>query len=92
MSGLTKKSVYADKTLSTLLGVEEGELVSYAQLSKGLHKYIKDNDLRNLKAKPALPAIPLAAPAAVPAVRVCRDCGAQIPSGAVFCDMCGVSQ
>ncbi len=92
MSGLTKKSVYADKTLSTLLGVEEGELVSYAELSKGLHKYIKDNDLKNLRAKPTSPATQLGAPAAVPSVKECGDCGAQIPARAVFCDICGVRQ
>ena len=92
MSGLTKKSVYADQTLSALLGVGEGELVSYAQLSKGLHKYIKDHDLRNLKTRPSLLATQPGSQAVVPGAKACRDCGTQILSGAVFCDMCGVSQ
>ena len=52
MSGLTKKAVYADRLLSTILGVSEGDLVSYAQISKGLHKYIRDNNLSNMSAKP----------------------------------------
>jgi len=107
MSGLTKKTVVADQNLSVILGVKEGELVSYAQLSKGLHKYIKDNDLKNpQRAHPSAPTSP--APAAteptaaesssavLPAVsaelRKCRDCGAEIPAEAIFCDLCGVRQ
>jgi len=106
MSGLTKKTVMADRTLATLLGVAEGELVSYAQLSKGLHEYIKVNDLRNpQRAKPKPSSVPAAeetqgdiASAPKPAVVVsvatkkCRDCNADIPADAVFCDLCGVSQ
>jgi len=92
MSGLTKKSVYADKTLSTILGVKEGELVSYAQLSKGLHKYIKDNNLRNPQAQMPPSATQAAPPAAVAGMKKCRDCGAEIPAQAVFCDLCGISQ
>jgi hypothetical protein len=99
MSGLTKKTVFADRTISTLLGVKEGELVSYAQLSKGIHQYIKDNDLKNPNWKPSpsaaavspQPTAPsLAQPAAV--VKRCRDCGSEIPAEAVFCDLCGVEQ
>jgi hypothetical protein len=94
LSGLTKKIVYADRYLSTILGVSEGEMVSYAQISKGIHKYIKDNDLKNVSARPR----PLTEPvveekhSAPPAVKRCRDCGAEIPQEAVFCDLCGVSQ
>ena len=86
-----------------MLGVNEGELVSYAQLSKGLHKYIKDNDLRNLQLRETPPAAsqpvePVASqPAqattvATAAMKKCRDCAANIPSDAVFCDLCGVKQ
>jgi hypothetical protein len=95
MSGLTRKQVYVDRNLSVVLGVGEGELVSYADIQKRLHKYIKDNDLRN-------PQIPRVAPAVAPSLPVqdadigsikrCRDCGAEIPSVAVFCDLCGVQQ
>ena len=46
MSGLTKKAVYADKVLAALLSVKEGTHVSYAELAKGLHKYIRENDLK----------------------------------------------
>ncbi len=106
MSGLTKKTVVADRILSTMLGVKEGELVSYAQLSKGLHKYIKDNDLKNLTLQPTQPrslAIPppvepLASqpipptPSAIVGMKRCRDCGAEISANAVFCDLCGVAQ
>lgn len=107
MSGLTKKTVIADGTLSVILGVNEGELVSYAELSKGLHKYIKDHDLRNPQLRqpstltlqpaptmqPAQPSVvPQIQPAAAPAVKKCRDCRADIPADAVFCDLCGFRQ
>ena len=95
MNGLTKKSVYADKVLSTILGVSEGELVSYADISKGLSKYIADNNLRSMLAKSQpIPtrAIREAEPSISMQMKHCRDCGAEIPFEAVFCDMCGVSQ
>ena len=106
MSGLTKKTVVADRNLSAILGVKEGELVSYAQLSKGLHKYIKDNDLKDLQrahqsASASTPAStevasPPISPAVLPSISVdlkrCRDCGAEIPAEAMFCDLCGVKQ
>ena len=92
MSGLTRKQVYVDRNLSVVLGVSEGELVSYADIQKRLHKYIKDNDLKN-------PSLPRQAPATAPVqiaemvrMKRCRDCGAEIPSVAVFCDVCGVNQ
>ena len=104
MSGLTKKAVYADKLLSSVLGVREGDFVSYAEISRGLHKYIKDNNLRPEKGKQAppqpQPAFQVASPkptetfspALSPAMKNCRDCGAEIPSQAIYCDLCGVSQ
>lgn len=105
LSGLTKKSVYTDRLLATILGVTEGDRVSYADLTRGLHKYIKDHNLKNLQPAPAVtapaPAPPLAvsgppdvgtAPAA-PALAVnCRECGAEIPAEAIFCDLCGARQ
>jgi hypothetical protein len=101
LSGLTKKTVYADKLLATLLGVREGDHVSYADLSRGLHKYIKDNNLKNRQA-PAMWAAPTssvelassATPAvvAVTTVKKCVYCDAEIPSAADFCDMCGAKQ
>jgi len=101
MSGLTKKIIYADKALSSILGVKEGSLVSYSEISKGLHKYIKEKDLKNphaVQAESAKPASPIAAPSEPLTVKqvdessVCKDCGEAIPTGAVFCDMCGVRQ
>ena len=108
MSGLTKKTVIADQHLSAILGVKEGELVSYAELSKGLHKYIKDNDLKNLqRAHPSTPTSPptpetsepspaATSPGVIPTtsveIRKCKDCGAEIPGEAIFCDLCGVKQ
>jgi hypothetical protein len=99
MSGLTKKIIYTDKALSSILGVSEGALVSYADISKGLHRYIKERDLKN--PHPVQPqsssATPTSPPQSSPAIgqegqAVCKDCGEQIPAGAVFCDMCGVKQ
>lgn len=100
MSGLTKKSVYADKVLAAILGVTEGDHVSYAQLSKGLHQYIKENNLKNprpvnLNAMPQAVAPPAEAASIVATgivTKRCRDCEAEIPAGAVFCDLCGVRQ
>jgi ribosomal protein L40E len=95
LSGLTKKAVYVDRLLSTILGVSEGDLVSYADLSKGLHKYIKDNKLKNPSAKKQTISQPIAhaaEPPTVISIKQCRDCGAEIPFEAVFCDMCGMSQ
>ena len=95
LSGLTKKAVYADRVLSTILGVTEGELVSYAQISKGLHKYIKERDLRKTSAEaPSIirEAGQTAEPTISPNMKRCKDCDAEIPFEAVFCDLCGVSQ
>jgi hypothetical protein len=95
MSGLTRKQVYVDRNLSMVLGVSEGELVSYADIQKRLHKYIKDNDLKN----PHPPSPTLVIPPSPPVqagdmvrMKRCRDCGAEISSEAVFCDLCGVNQ
>jgi len=98
MSGLTKKAVYADKLLSSILGVREGDFVSYADISRGLHRYIKDNKLKGggaiqLPKQPTVQAVQGEIEAAVESgMKSCIDCGAQIPSEATFCDMCGVSQ
>jgi len=101
MSGLTKKTVYADKILATMLGVKEGEHVSYSELSKGLHKYIKDNHLRATQAGNAIPTttyvaesvqVETVASTAAMKTRKCRDCGGDIPLDAVFCDLCGLRQ
>jgi len=95
LSGLTKKIVYADRLLSAVLGVSEGEMVSYAQISKGVHKYIKDNDLKNVSGRPqpvTERVVKEEKPSTPPAVKRCRDCGAEIPHEAIFCDLCGVSQ
>jgi hypothetical protein len=100
MSGLTKKVIYADKTLSTLLSVKEGALVSYSELSKGLHRYIKEKDLKNPKSvhlqaqtpiEPA-PTEPAPTETVTEQAATCRDCGEAIPTGAVYCDMCGMRQ
>jgi hypothetical protein len=100
MSGLTKKIIYVDKTLSPILGVNEGSLVSYSEIAKGIHRYIKERDLKkphSTQAEPA-PASTTSEPAELSAVEktdeaaVCKDCGEAIPADAVFCDMCGVKQ
>ena len=101
LSGLTKKTVYTDKLLAAILGVAEGSRVSYADLTRGLHKYIKEHDLKNPQTSAApSEAVPLVAsgPAEVVSevpplqARVCRNCSAEIPSEAVFCDLCGARQ
>jgi len=101
LSGLTKKTIYTDKLLATVLGVSEGDRVSYADLTRGLHKYIKDHGLKSPQTVAAMPApaqlaasgppdiLTVASPATA---KTCRDCGAEIPADAVFCDLCGARQ
>lgn len=96
MSGLTKRIVYADKYLSAILGVSEGALVSYAEISKGLHEYIRKNDLKNPESIKRLAARQrtedLNPTAATVESNYCQDCGEPIPKEAIYCDMCGVKQ
>ena len=96
MSGLLKKRIQVDRNLAAVIGVPEGGTVSYAEIQKGLHKYIRDNNLRTDVAKESG-----AAPAQVPEPSqpktqprgfYCISCGEAIPSGAVFCDLCGALQ
>jgi hypothetical protein len=90
MSGLTKKVIYTDATLSAILAVKEGSLVSYSDLLKGLHRYIKEKNLKQPTTS-SITAPPYESIAADTSM-TCRDCGEPIPSGATFCDMCGVRQ
>jgi uncharacterized protein with PIN domain len=93
MSGLTKKIIYADKTLGIILGVNEGTLVSYSELMKGLHRYIKEKDLKNPQSVAKFTTtVPVVDTAIAPEVSRCRACGEVIPAAAVFCDICGVRQ
>jgi hypothetical protein len=104
MSGLTKRIIYADRHLSAILGVTEGSLVSYADISKGIHAYIKKNGLKNPESVTRSPEIALSeeirpqisepqTPAALSSqIRECRDCGERIPVDAFYCDMCGMQQ
>ncbi len=95
--------IYADRYLSAILGVNEGSLVSYAEISKGIHAYIKKNDLKNSKSvktpEPAsteeeVTVIAQASPSpeTPTQIRECRDCGEPIPADAIYCDMCGIEQ
>jgi len=50
-SMLTQKSIFADDTLSLLTGQPKGALLSYTELTKSMHAYIRTKGLR-LKACP----------------------------------------
>jgi len=50
-SMLTQKSIMADDTLSLLTGQPKGSLLSYTELTKSMHQYIRSKGLR-LKACP----------------------------------------
>jgi len=96
LSGLLKKRIQVDQNLAVVIGVPEGTTVSYAEIQKGLHKYIRDNNLRTDVAKESHAA---AAQAPEPGEAktqppgfYCISCGEAIPSGAVFCDLCGALQ
>lgn len=96
MSGLLKKRIQVDRNLGFVVGVPEGTTVSYAEIQKGLHKYIRDNNLRTDVAKAATAAVPQASEpeAAEGQARgfYCISCGEPIPSGSTFCDLCGALQ
>lgn len=99
MSGLLKKRIQVDRNLGIILSTPEGTIVSYAEIQKGLHKYIRDNHLRTDLAGSEAASISEAseapqpeAPRAQPAGAYCISCGEGIPSGAVFCDLCGALQ
>jgi hypothetical protein len=96
LSGLLKKKVQVDQGLGTVIGVPEGTTVSYAEIQKGLHKYIRDHGLRTDVQKPASASIVQTSEHEVPESEArgfyCISCGEVIPSGAVYCDMCGVPQ
>ena len=95
MSGLLKKRIRVDRNLGLVVGVPEGTSVSYAEIQKGLHKYIRENNLRTDMAGEAAPAGEAAQPVvpkAGPRGMYCISCGEAIPTGAVFCDLCGTMQ
>jgi hypothetical protein len=93
LSGLTKKQVFVDRNLSAILGVPEGELVSYADIQKRLHKYIKDNDLKNpARTNVSLAPLTSTQSTVTAPLKRCVDCGSEIPAGASYCDLCGVAQ
>jgi len=95
LSGLLKKRIQVDRTLGTVVGVPEGTVVSYAEIQKGLHKYIHDHGLRTDVPKPAVsPAVqnPEHEAPSEPRGHYCVSCGEAIPRGAVYCDLCGVLQ
>jgi hypothetical protein len=96
LSGLLKKRIQVDQTLGTLVGVSEGTVVSYAEIQKGLHKYIHDHGLRTDVPKatvsPAVQTPEGETPESEPRGHYCIWCGEAIPGGAVYCDLCGVLQ
>lgn len=96
MSGLLKKRIQVDQNLAVVIGVPEGTTVSYADIQKGLHKYIRDNNLRTDVAKESGTAAARAPEPGVPKTQprgvYCISCGEAIPGGAVFCDLCGALQ
>lgn len=54
--------VKVDDVLSQLLGVPKDELVSYTELTKGLHEYIKNHGLKQRpESEPAVAAPPVGA-------------------------------
>lgn len=88
MSGLTRKQIVTDATLAVLVGVEEGTLVSYAEMTKGMHEYIRMNRLRKGEEELAL----MARKSSVSSVRYCSACGSSISGSAAYCDKCGEEQ
>ncbi len=95
MSGLLKKRIRVDRNLGLVVGAPEGATVSYAEIQKGLHKYIRENNLRTDVPGGAAPLAQSSepeVPKAEPRGMYCISCGEAIPNGAVFCDLCGTMQ
>jgi hypothetical protein len=95
LSGLLKKRIRVDRNLGQVVGVPEGTTVSYAEIQKGLHKYIRENNLRTDVAGEAAPAAGSAQPdvsRVEPRGMYCISCGEAIPTGSAFCDLCGTMQ
>lgn len=95
LSGLLKKRIRVDQNLGLVVGVPEGTTVSYAEIQKGLHKYIRENNLRTDMAGEAAPSAKAVQPDVAKAKlrgMYCISCGEAIPTGAVFCDLCGTMQ
>lgn len=96
MSGLLKKRIQVDQTLGVVIGASEGTVVSYAEIQKGLHRYIRDHGLRTDAPKPPTTAAVQTPEAAASEGQAqghhCIWCGEAIPNGAVYCDLCGVPQ
>ena len=96
MSGLLKKRIQVDQILGTLIGSPEGTIVSYAEIQKGLHKYIRNHGLRTDVPKAATAAVTQASGPETSESQMrglyCISCGEAIPTGAVYCDLCGALQ
>lgn len=88
MSGLTKKQIRTDVTLARLVGLEEGTLISYAELTKAIHEYIKRNKLKKMKQEQGS----VSSTQPLQQVNYCHSCGSPHFATAVFCDRCGAKQ
>ncbi len=85
MSALQRKIILVDEDLSKVVGKEQGTLVSYAELTKGIHDYVKNHDLRkNTLETSSEPVLTHA--------NFCYRCGADLATGSTFCDKCGNKQ
>jgi hypothetical protein len=84
LSTLQKKIILVDENLSKIIGIGHGELTSYAELTKGIHEYIKKYDLRK--------KTELASESPSGNIRFCFNCGADMSASSIFCDKCGKKQ
>ncbi len=81
MSNISKKTIIVDENLSKIIGVEVGTLVSYSEIAKGIHEYIKAHNLKKKTEKTEKRKS-----------KFCFRCGAQLPEKAAYCDQCGIKQ
>ena len=87
MSGLTKKQIRTDDTLARLSGLKEGTLISYAELTKAIHEYIKRNKLKKVDQEQGS----VSSTQPLQQINYCHSCGAPHIT-TVFCDRCGAKQ
>jgi chromatin remodeling complex protein RSC6 len=85
LSALQKKIVLIDENLSKIVGKEQGSLASYAELTKGVHDYIKKHELKKSTSETLSESTSTT-------VKFCFSCGSDVAAGSIFCDKCGKKQ
>ena len=80
MSAFSRKMIRVDENLSKVIGFNKGDMVSYTDVTKGIHGYIKKQNLRKEPNKKKV------------TITFCFNCGTDVKVNALYCDRCGTKQ